>query len=77
MRIKILVCLIIICVGTYVLTSSVAITAGVAILMYVMDRVVKAWADKKDQQYFYGGTADGEAAKDGEAADDSEDENKA
>ena len=56
MRPKILICLIIICVGTYMLTSSMAITAGVAILMYVLDRIVKGWADKKDQQYFYGGT---------------------
>lgn len=52
-NIKILVCLIIICVGTYLLTSSLAITAGVAILMYVVDTLVGAWADKKDREYFY------------------------
>ena len=52
LNIKILVLLIIICVGTYMLTSSVAITAGVAILMYVADQLVGAWADKKDKQYF-------------------------
>lgn len=52
-NIKILVCLIIICVATYLLTSSLAITAGVAILMYVVDTLVGAWADKKDREYFY------------------------
>lgn len=43
---------IIICGGTYILTSSLAITAGVAILLYVLDRVLSDWADKKDKQYF-------------------------
>lgn len=52
LNIKILVLLVIICVGTYMLTSSVAITAGVAIFMYVADQLVGAWADKKDKQYF-------------------------
>ena len=37
------------------LTHSVCIAAGVAVLLYVMDRLLKAWADKKDRQYFYGG----------------------
>ena len=56
MRLKILILLIIICGGTYMLTHSVSIAAGVAVLLYVMDRLLKAWADKKDRQYFYGGT---------------------
>ena len=30
----------------------IAITAGVAILMFVADTLVGAWADKKDKQYF-------------------------
>ena len=50
---KILVLFIIICVGTYALTTSFCITAGVAILMLVLDSIVGAWADKKDKQYFY------------------------
>lgn len=53
LRVKILVLLAIICVGTYMLTGSVAITIGVAILMYVLDSIVGAWADKKDKEYFY------------------------
>lgn len=52
-NVKILVCFIIICVGTYLLTSSLAITAGVAILIYVVDTLMGEWADKKDKEYFY------------------------
>lgn len=43
---------VIICGGTYLLTKSVSITAGVMILMIVADKVVGAWADKKDHEYF-------------------------
>ncbi len=50
--IKTLVLCIIICGGTYLLTHSLSITAGVAILLYVLDRVLGAWADKKDKEYF-------------------------
>ncbi len=50
---KILVLFVIICVGAYALTTSLCITAGVAILMFVLDSLVGAWADKKDKQYFY------------------------
>lgn len=53
LNIKILVLFLIICGGTYALTRSVAIVAGVAILMYVTDQLLGAWADKKDRQYFY------------------------
>lgn len=52
LNIKILLLLIVICVGTYALTSSWSITLGVVILMVVADRVVGAWADKNDRQYF-------------------------
>ena len=52
LNIKILVCFLIIVVGTYLLTDSLAIAAGVAILMLVVDTLVGAWADKKDKQYF-------------------------
>ena len=50
---KILILFIIICVGTYLLTSSLCIMAGVAILMLVADQLVGAWADRKDKEYFY------------------------
>ena len=53
LNVKILVLFVIICVGTYALTSSLCIAAGVAILMVVLDRIVGVWADKKDKQYFY------------------------
>lgn len=43
---------VIICGGTFLLTKSVSITAGVMILMVVADKVVGAWADKKDHEYF-------------------------
>lgn len=35
------------------LTRSLCIAAGVAILMLVADCIVGAWADRKDRQYFY------------------------
>ena len=53
LSVKILVMFIIICVGAYVLTDSISIAAGVAILMLVLDQIMGAWADKKDKQYFY------------------------
>ena len=52
LNIKILLLLVIICVGTYALTHSWSITAGVVILMVVADKLVGAWADKKDDEYF-------------------------
>lgn len=51
--IKILVSCIIICVGTYILTKSLSITAGVAILLYCIDRLLSAWVEKKERQYFH------------------------
>ena len=53
LNVKILVFFVIITGGTYLLTKSVCIAAGVAILMLVLDQIVGAWADKKDKQYFY------------------------
>ncbi len=41
----------IICVGTYFITFSFAITAGVAILAVVIDNVYTTWLDKKEKQY--------------------------
>lgn len=52
LTIKMLSLFVIICGGTYLLTKSVSITAGVMILMIVADKVVGAWADKKDHEYF-------------------------
>ena len=54
LNVKILVLFVIICGGTYALTDSLSLTAGVAILMFVADWLVGQWADKKDRQYFYG-----------------------
>ena len=53
LNLKILVLFIIICVGTYALTTSLSITVGVIILMFVIDSLVGVWANKKDKQYFY------------------------
>lgn len=41
----------IICVGTYFITFSFAVTAGVAILAVVIDNVYTTWLDKKEKQY--------------------------
>lgn len=37
--------------GTYFITFSFAITAGVAILAVVIDNVYTTWLDKKEKQY--------------------------
>ncbi len=58
--IKIIVLLIIICGGTYLLTRSLCIAAGVGILMYVLDSIVGAWADHMDDKYFYNKDKNGE-----------------
>lgn len=47
MDVKVLIFLTIICVGTYFITFSFAITAGVAILAVVIDNVYTTWLDKK------------------------------
>lgn len=51
MDVKVLVFLTIICVGTYFITFSFAITAGVAILAVVIDNGYTTWLDKKEKQY--------------------------
>lgn len=61
--IKILVSCIIICVGTYILTKSISITAGVAILLYCMERLLSAWVEKKERQYFHKDDDNGDVSK--------------
>lgn len=51
MDVKVLIFLTIICVGTYFITFSFAITAGVAIMAVVIDNVYTTWLDKKEKQY--------------------------
>lgn len=51
MDVKVLIFLTIICVGTYFITFSFAITVGVAILAVVIDNVYTTWLDKKEKQY--------------------------
>lgn len=51
MVVKVLIFLTIICVGTYFITFSFAVTAGVAILAVVIDNIYTTWLDKKEKQY--------------------------
>lgn len=51
MDVKVLIFLTIICVDTYFITFSFAVTAGVAILAVVIDNVYTTWLDKKEKQY--------------------------
>lgn len=51
MDVKVLIFLTIICVSTYFITFSFALTAGVAILALVIDNVYTTWLDKKEKQY--------------------------
>ena len=51
MDVKVLIFLTIICVGTYFITFSFAVTAGVAILAVVIDNIYTTWLDKKEKQY--------------------------
>ena len=51
MDVKVLIFLTIICVCTYFITFSFAVTAGVAILAVVIDNVYTTWLDKKEKQY--------------------------
>lgn len=60
LNIKILVLSIIICGGTYILTKSLSITAGVAILLFVINTLLDQWADKKEKQYFHKDQDNGE-----------------
>lgn len=57
MRLKIIVLFVIICGGTYALTKSLSIAAGVAILLYVVDSLLAVWADRKNREYFHGDKA--------------------
>ena len=49
MDVKVLIFLTIICVGTYFITFSFAITAGVAILAVVIDNVYTTWVGQKGE----------------------------
>lgn len=51
MDVKVLIFLTIICVGTYFITFSFAVTAGVAILAVVIDNIYTTWLDNKEKQY--------------------------
>ena len=51
MDVKVLIFLTIIRVGTYFITFSFAVTAGVAILAVVTDNIYTTWLDKKEKQY--------------------------
>lgn len=51
MDVKVLIFLTIICVGTYFITFSFTLTAGVAILALVIDNIYTTWLDKKEKQY--------------------------
>ena len=57
MRLKIIVLFVIICGGTYALTKSLSIAAGMAILLYVVDSLLAVWADRKNREYFNGDKA--------------------
>lgn len=60
LNIKILVLSIIIIGGTYILTKSLCITAGVAILLFVINTLLDQWVDKKEKQYFHKDQDNGE-----------------
>ena len=60
LNIKILVLSIIISGGTYILTKSLSITAGVAILLFVINTLLDQWVDKKEKQYFHKDQDNGE-----------------
>ena len=49
---KIIVCCVIIVVGTYKLSRSWSMTIGVALLLYALDALLTAWVKKKDEQYY-------------------------
>ncbi|WP_302948729.1 hypothetical protein [Leyella stercorea] len=61
---KIIVCCIIIVVGTYILSRSWSMTVGVALLLYALDALLTAWVKKKDEQYY--GKKKQEEQEDGE-----------
>ena len=49
---KAVVSIAIVAIGTRLLTDSWAIAVGVAILLYIIDSVLYAWAAKKNEQYY-------------------------
>ena len=51
-NIKVIVLLAIIAGGTYVLTDSLPITAGVAILAFAVDALIGNWLDRMSERYF-------------------------
>lgn len=61
---KIIVCCIIIVVGTYILSRLWSMTIGVALLLYALDALLTAWVKKKDEQYY--GKKKQEEQEDGE-----------
>lgn len=61
---KIIVCCVIIVVGTYILSRSWSMTIGVALLLYALDALLTAWVKKKDKQYY--GKKKQEEQEDGE-----------
>lgn len=61
---KIIVCCVIIVVGTYILSRSWSMTIGVALLLYALDALLTAWVKKKDEQYY--GKKKQEKQEDGE-----------
>ena len=61
---KIIVCCVIIVVGTYILSRSWSMTIGVALLLYALDALLTAWVKKKDEQYY--GKKKQEEQEDGE-----------
>lgn len=61
---KIIVCCVIIVVGTYILSRSWSMTIGVALLLYALDALLTAWVKKKDEQYY--GNKKQEEQEDGE-----------
>lgn len=61
---KIIVCCVIIVVGTYILSRSWSMAVGVALLLYALDALLTAWVKKKDEQYY--GKKKQEEQEDGE-----------
>ena len=61
---KIIVCCVIIVVGTYILSRSWSMTIGVALLLYALDALLTAWVKKNDEQYY--GKKKQEEQEDGE-----------
>ena len=63
--IKAIILLLVIAVGVYALTRSLAIAIGVGILAFIVDNVIMAWLDKKADTYF--GAKQKDKYQDGEA----------